>query len=450
MKKLHQMLPRHAPSDPVAYKGGKAITSRQLHADAHALAKQLPAHGQMLNTCTDRYWFVVGMAAAMLRGHLSVLPHSHLTDAIVALKQAYPNLYSIAGPAITIEGLPQVTISERHARCPEQDYPPLAFPADQNCACLFTSGSTGQPVAYDRAWGMVIDSAVSAARQLGTADQEPAAILATVPAQHSYGFESSIFLALITGGAICAEQPFYPADIAQKLQHLPRPRVLVTTPVHLRALLGARLSLPPVDMLLSATALLPRELAIQAEEQFGAPLQEIYGATETGQTASRRPVRESRWTPLPGVNFTNKQGAAWASGAHVGGAVKLSDLLEIGQDGRFRLVGRAADMVNVAGKRSSIAHLNGKLNSIAGVTDGVFLLTDSKDDLMRLTAFFVSDTLSRAQVLEQLKQHVEPAFMPRPLIQLAAVPRNSTGKATRQRLLDLLAAHGGAHRSEQP
>ncbi len=450
MSRLLAMLPCHQPQDPVAFMQGEPVSAEQLAADAQALASRLPASGQMLNGCTDRYWFLVGLAAAMMRGHLSVLPHNQVPDTLTLLRQEFSDLYYLSGPAADIPDLPAVELDCVHTAPAGARIEQLSFPADQLCACLFTSGSTGRPVAYTRRWSVVLNSAKVAADRFGMTADQPWTAIATVPAQHSYGFESSVLLTLITGGAVCAERPFYPADIAHSIEQLPRPRVLVTTPVHLRALLGAQVTVPPLDMMISATSLLPVELAASAEDKLRAPLQEVYGATESGQTATRRPVHDTRWTPLKGVTITNRNGRAYASGDYVGSDVLLSDFLEIEADGRFQLLGRTADLVNVAGKRGSIAQLNAQLNDIAGVTDGVFLLTDSTDDLVRLTAFFVSATLTRAQVLEQLKQKIESAFMPRPLIQLEAIPRDGTGKATRQRLLDLLSAHGGAHRSDLP
>lgn len=442
------MLPFHRPEDPVAFVGGQPISARQLAADAQALAARLPESGQMLNGCTDRYWFLVGLAAAMLRGHLSVLPHNQMPDTLALLKQEFAGLYALSGPAAPVPGLPAVAIGGEHAAAGEASPDNLSFPADQICACLFTSGSTGQPAAYQRNWAVVLASARAAAKRFGFSPDKPWTAVATVPAQHSYGFESSVFLPLVSGGAISAERPFYPADIARAIGQLPQPRLLVTTPVHLRALLGAAVTLPDIDLVISATALLPLELARQVETQLGAPLQEIYGATESGQTASRRPVQQDEWIPLDGVTMTQIDGRAYASGAFVGARVLLSDFLDIGDDGSFRLLGRTADLVNVAGKRGSIAQLNARLNAIPGVSDGVFILTDTGNDLARLAAFFVSDTLDRSQVLEHLKQSVESAFLPRPLIRVPAIPRDGTGKATRQRLLDLLSTHATNRRGD--
>ena len=101
------------------------------------------------------------------------------------------------------------------------------------------------------------------------------AVLGTVPAQHMYGLESSLLLALQNGLALVAERPFYPADIRAQLAALPRPRCLVTTPVHLRTLLAEAVGVPPVDFVLCATAPLAPQLASEAEARFGAPLYEI-------------------------------------------------------------------------------------------------------------------------------------------------------------------------------
>jgi acyl-coenzyme A synthetase/AMP-(fatty) acid ligase len=62
-------------------------------------------------------------------------------------------------------------------------------------------------------------------------------------------------------------------------------------------------------------------------------------------------------------------------------------VLDVLEPTRFRLLGRSNDLVNVAGKRSSLAHLNHHLNSIEGVRDGAFWLPpDSGESVVRLVA----------------------------------------------------------------
>jgi acyl-coenzyme A synthetase/AMP-(fatty) acid ligase len=214
----------------------------------------------------------------------------------------------------------------------------------------------------------------------------------------------------------------------------------VTTPVHLKALVESGLPLPPVDRLLSATAPLSTDLAEQAEARFGAPLHEIYGCTETGQLATRRTTETPAWQPLAGVRLDLQDGACHASGGHVEGRVPLADRIELQADGRFLLAGRHADMVNIAGKRNSIAHLNHHLNAIPQVQDGAFFLPEAEPagGVARLAAVVVAPGLDRQALLDALRQRIDPVFLPRPLLFVDRLPRNATGKLTRDSLLALL------------
>jgi acyl-coenzyme A synthetase/AMP-(fatty) acid ligase len=134
---------------------------------------------------------------------------------------------------------------------------------------------------------------------------------------------------------------------------------------------------------------------------------------------------------------------AWVHDGHVEGRVRLSDVIEPAPDGRFRLVGRHADMVNIAGKRTSIAHLNAQLLAVDGVRDGCFVQQQADDGgdgtrIERLAALCVAPALDARQVLAQLRERIDPVFLPRPLLMVDALPRNATGKLARSDVLALL------------
>ena len=99
--------------------------------------------------------------------------------------------------------------------------------------------------------------------------------------------KSLLMLALQHGLVLHAGRPFYPADIVAELAAATRPRLLVTTPIHLQVLLAEPGEIPPVDLVLSATAPLSAELARAAEARFAVTLCEIYGCSEAGQIAVR-------------------------------------------------------------------------------------------------------------------------------------------------------------------
>ena len=66
-------------------------------------------------------------------------------------------------------------------------------------------------------------------------------------------------------------------DIARALAAMPEPRLLATTPVHLRALVESGVALPPLCGIVSATAPLSQELAAAAAARFACEVREMFG-----------------------------------------------------------------------------------------------------------------------------------------------------------------------------
>ena len=52
----------------------------------------------------------------------------------------------------------------------------------------------------------------------------------------------------------------------------------------------------------------------------------------------------------------------------------------------------------------------------------------------RLAAYVVAPGRSAEDILAALRQRVEPAFLPRPLVMVAELPRDAVGKLARARL----------------
>lgn len=412
-------------------------------ADVHALAEQLPAAGYLLNLCHDRYRFAVGFAAGLLRGMTSLQPSSQSPETFRRLRDDYPALLALCDGSTDTQDLPRFDFPELAGeRNTVSDIP--CIPAEHLAAILFTSGSTGLPQAQRKTWGKLAQNGRAEAVALGL-DIKPHVLVGTVPVQHSYGFESTFLLALHGGCAFWAGKPFYPQDIVAALAAVPQPRLLVTTPFHLSALLASGIDLPAVDILLSATAPLSTTLAAEAESRTGAPMLEIYGSTESGQLASRRTTDGATWTLLPGVRLEQEGDDTVACDGHVEGRVTLSDVIELLPDNRFLLHGRHADLINIAGKRTSLAYLNHQLGAVPGVVDGAFFLPDEEgpDGITRLTAFVVAPGLTARQITVALRERIEAIFLPRPLVLVDKLPRNSTGKLPRNDLQALYAERVG-------
>ncbi len=417
-----------------AYRGGRRLSIEHFLRDVARLAALLPDRRYLLNLCADRYLFAVGFSAALLRGQVNLLPPNETPDLVARLASRYPGLYCLSDrdtgfasletmqmPALGDSTLPPVPIPE--------------VPLAQVAAIVFTSGSTGEPVPHPKTWGSLARVALAEIEILGLHRRAGVALLGTVPAQHVFGLEATMLVAMQGGFALHARRPFYPADIRAELASLPRPRGLVTAPVHLRVLLAEPDELPPADFLLCATAPLSPQLAQQAEARFAAPLHEIYGCTESGGIASRRTTQTAEWRMMTDVALRADASGTWVRGGHVETEVLLADVIELRGQGRFLLHGRTADLVNIAGKRTSLAHLNYQLNSINGVRDGAFVVPEQGSEAVtRLAAYVVAPGLSGDALMAELRQRVDAAFLPRPLHMVDALPRNETGKLPRQAL----------------
>ena len=413
---------------------GAVVTADRFLGEIEALSARLPDAGHIVNLCTDRYRFAVGFFAALLRRQITLLPSSEAAAPMAALLSAYPDAYFLSDGAVTVSG------TTRSVPFPDdlRVGPALAvpeIPADQSAAVLFTSGSTGTPMPHMRSWGAMVNSTRAAGRALGLAGRV-AHIVGTVPHQHSYGIESVIMLALQHGLAFHRGRALLPGDIAGQLTDIPAPRMLVTTPIHLRSLVSLEGALPVLDRIVCATAPLSVDLARAAEARFAAPLYEIYGCTEVGQIAVRRTVETSEWTCIDGVVLDPRDGDIWASGEAAASTAPLGDIIDLIDDGRFVLKDRKSDVVNIAGKRSSLGYLNHHLNAIDGVRDGVFTVPENGG---RLSAYVVAPGLTAREITAALRRQLDPAFLPRPVHFVDSLPRNAVGKMTRQ-ALDSLAA----------
>ncbi len=428
----------------IAWVQGKRISVAQYLADVSYCAAQLPDQSHVLVACQDRYAFAVCFGAALVRRQVCMLPSTHTEALIHTLKNQYPQLYCLVD-SVTDINLEQINVKPWLMQSkPVLNQSVPHFAPEQVAAIVFTSGSTGLPVPNIKTWGKLTINVKSEGQRLGivSSSQAQSIILGTVPPQHMYGFESTVLIALQNAAAFESSKPFYPADIQSALHSIPGPRILVTTPFHLRALIGDIAQTPALALVVCATAPLALELAQQAEARLQAPLLEIYGSTETGQLATRRTTAGLEWTTFDGITLEQQHQVAYAKGLQVEGVVPINDLLTLQTDTQFTLQGRTVDMVNIAGKSTTLTHLNHQLLSIPGVIDGCFFVpheaSEGIGNTTRLACVVVAPDLTLADLQAHLRQRIATAFLPRPLKLLSSLPRNSTGKLPREVLLHLI------------
>ncbi|HSR65276.1 MAG TPA: AMP-binding protein [Xanthomonadaceae bacterium] len=427
-----------AEARAIAFDARGAVPLARFLAQVRALAALLPAGRHAVNLCEDRYRFLVAFCAVAVRGQTTLLPPSRAPAAVDDALHRHADSYCLGDAAL--DPAP-ARYWQLPAALPEQAGARPLIDDDALVAIGFTSGSTGVPKANPKTWGSFRQSTaqnLAALRHL-CAGAAPAPVVATVPPQHMYGIELSVLLPLLGELAVHTGRPFFPQDIAQALQAAASPALLVTTPVHLRALLESDVALPPLAGIVSATAPLPAELAAAAEARLRCEVREMFGSTETCVIAHRRTAVEHAWTPMPGVHLQPQPDGTLVHARHLAAPMPLADLVEVDADGRFRLCGRQADLLEIAGKRASLGDLTRRLTAIPGVRDGVVLQLDPCEaGVRRIAALVVAPGLDEAAILDALRCSIDPVFLPRRLRRVEALPRNETGKLPRAALLRLL------------
>lgn len=456
---------------PLLWVGGRALLEREVMQRAMAVARTLPASGRyLINLCERRDHFLIAFCAALLRGHTNLLPASRAADLVEEVAALHSGAYRCeddwAKQALEASSALR---GERAGVAPGYfDLPPpeeaasalstagsrlwlKAVPPEHVAAKAFTSGSTGMPQGHIKTWRSFAGSSAQTACRIREClePQYGAAmpwVVATVPPQHMYGLETSIILPLLADVAVHASRPLFPADIAAALAEVPEPRVLVTTPVHMRAIAASGETFPRIALVLSSTAPLDAHLARTIEQQLETQVLELFGSTETCAIATRRTSRERAWKLFASVMLTPDADGTSVEAPWFDAPARLQDLIEAQPDNRFVILGRSADMIDVAGKRASLADITRRLLAIPGVQDAVVFQPDApaSGQVRRVAALVVAPSLTADAISEQLARAVDPAFVPRPLVLVPDLPRNEVGKLPRERLLEAL--HAAARR----
>lgn len=444
-------LVRRELSDPIAFLTqaiagldldvGPVSTQRFLehvHALGAILDEQSSQKQHVINLCDNRYLFLVSFCAVITRGQTNLLPPNKNATTQTQLSLDYANTYIIHDNSCELaHGIPAIDITDysfkKSAAEPTTSIPHIA---NQHLACIsFTSGSTGKSKPNLKYWHTLHTSTAINYSHMIPATSETLYVLATVPAQHMWGLETSILMGLFHNICTSDQKPLFPQDILDTLACLPAPRLLVSTPVHLRALAASNENKAAVDIILCATSPLGAQLAKEVEAQFSAQVREVYGCSEVGSMAVKKTATEDTWLRFKGINFEAKGEFTFASASHLPEVIPLQDKIELLAQNRFSLAGRASDLVKIAGKRGSLFDINHILLDFDGLQDGVVILPESNSDVRRLCAIVsLKQGVTKAMLRAHLRKYLDSAFVPRPIYVVEALPREANGKLSKARI----------------
>jgi acyl-CoA synthetase (AMP-forming)/AMP-acid ligase II len=324
-----------------------------------------------------------------------------------------------------------------------------------------TSGSTGTPrgIATPAEALMADDDALTATMGLSGEDR----LLTTIPLSHSYGLSSLALPALARGAvlAIPEESGVYDPFVTAKRTGA---TFFPTVPAYLDALV--RMSDPPprpacLRLVITAGAPLSAATSARFRERFGLPVHVFYGSSECGGICYDREggaaERGTVGAPVEGVKVDLEDGGVTIRSPAValgyvpdpderlaGGQFRAGDLAAW-RDGELALRGRVDDLVNIKGKKVNPREVEAILRGLTGVDDAAVLGVPApghEGEMLRAVVACRPGRLTAEEVVAWCRSHLSAHKVPRGVLLVEALPRNSRGKLDRPALRGLGASRG--------
>ena len=327
-----------------------------------------------------------------------------------------------------------------------------------------TSGSTGAPRGIATPAEALVADDAALAFTMGFRDDDR--LLATIPLSHSYGLSSLALPALMRGTLLILpeeDRVFDPFDAAARTGAT----IFPTVPAVLDALL--RLNEPPawpasLRLVLTAGAPLSPATAVRFRETFGLPVHVFYGASECGGICYDREgtagERGTVGTPVEGVRIDlepvedrDEEGGivtvhspAVAAGylppdeTRLDGGRFVNGDLAVWQNGELVLRGRADDQINIKGKKVNPKEVEAVVGQLPGVLEVAVLglpRPDRADQILRAVIACLPGSLAVEDVVAWCRPRLSPHKVPRSIVLVPELPRNTRGKLDRRELRTL-------------
>ena len=108
------LLGPYRPDDVLAWENGRPLTSSRFVSDVARLAEELPAGSTVFNLARNRYRFLLGFGAALLRGQITLLPQTRAPKILAQIARDYPDSYCLTDSQETVEGLAACRLETAH------------------------------------------------------------------------------------------------------------------------------------------------------------------------------------------------------------------------------------------------------------------------------------------------------------------------------------------------
>jgi acyl-coenzyme A synthetase/AMP-(fatty) acid ligase len=310
---------------------------------------------------------------------------------------------------------------------------------------FFTSGTSGYPIGVVKSESQLMNECRVHCEWLMHYNFEQCVV--SVPFFHIYGYLFGLAIPLSMGLDVVTKEDFLPHEIL-KLSKAKR-TLCITNPVFIRAMvrLNGEINLKDSLFICSSGPLESSE-AKKFEEKYSTRLVQLYGSSETGGIAIRH-GGEELWRPLDGVSISENDGKLCVSSPFlsthlfdekfepIDDPFETTDIVEI-QENRFKIIGRASELVKIGGKRLSMIEIESFLESMEGVDEALGFV-EYHPDLLRgetLTLYLVGDgsKIEKTVLKKRLHDQFGGIHIESKIIMVDGLPKTALGKKIRQKM----------------
>ncbi len=339
---------------------------------------------------------------------------------------------------------------------------------DSIAALLYSSGTTGTPKGIPITHDNLYSNAV-ALRETWRFSRDDV-LLHALPFYHVHGLFITLHPAMLAGMRLRFHARF---DAEEVVAGLPGMTLFAGVPTYYTRLLATpgftREVTTSVRLFISGSAPLLESTFHEFTERTGQTLLERYGMTETGINTSNPLHAERRagavGMPLPGiaVRVVNEQGQLipqgeigeievrgpnvfhgyWRLPAQTASAFSADGFFHTGDQGRFdtegylHIVGRSKDMIISGGLNVYPKEIETELDELASVVESaVFGVPHPDFGEAVMAAVIACGAFDEAAVLKHLRGRLAGFKLPKRIVTVSELPRNTMGKVQKSRLRD--------------
>ncbi|MCW5719689.1 MAG: malonyl-CoA synthase [Devosia sp.] len=400
-----------------------------------------------------------------------------LGDAEPAIFVCDPARLDLLQPVAKASGARVVTLDASNggtladaARESEANFATIPRERDDLAALLYTSGTTGRSKGAMLTHGNLVSNALTLrhAWHYSSAD----ILIHALPIFHTHGLFVATNVTLLSGASMILLAKFDPARI---LGLMARATVLMGVPTFYVRLLDepglTRQATASMRLFVSGSAPLLEETHRRWQERTGHAILERYGMTETNMNASNpydgERIAGTVGMPLPGVELriADADGNEMAAGEigmievrgpnvftgywrmpektaeelRLNGFFITGDLGCIDERGYVRIVGRGKDLIISGGFNVYPKEVEAEIDVLEGVVESAVIGLPHRDFGEAVTAVVVCEKNApqdAAAILSLLQERLARYKLPKQVVFVDDLPRNTMGKVQKNLLRD--------------